>query len=167
MNSEFESDQCGLVRGLQENGLAQPPTTATRRSRNREWIHVYSAGKFGSADVGEAVWNKIFKATKTKRVMRLCTSCMPGYQQLYYERVADPAQFNCYANFIKRWNDQYNVFGKDYNVYGSEADMIKKTNAWKSCEHGWRLSVCVCVCVCVCGGGETDCVPYTRAVVQI
>ena len=136
---DFEADQCGVVRGLQENGFSQPPVTATRHSRNREWVHVYSAGQFGSADVGEDVWNDIFKTTKTKRVMRLCTSCEPGYQQLYYERVGDISQFNSYANFIKSWDDAYNVFGTDYKVYSSEDDMIKKQNAWTKCEHGEKM----------------------------
>ena len=133
---DFEPDQCGVVRGLQENGLSTPPITATRRSRNREWVHVYSAGRFGPANVGENVWNEIFKATKSKRVMRLCTSCEPGYQQLYYERVGDSSQFNSYANFIHEWNDAYNVFGTDYQVYSSEDDLINKKNAWTSCLHG-------------------------------
>ena len=109
---------------------------AATHNPSQEWKVVYSAGSFGSLDVGEEAFNEEFLNSETRIIRRLCTNCNPSHQAIYYKRITDiPSSFSLYFNMLEMWTSDDNVLGTDFNLYSTLEDALNDTNAWSFCNY--------------------------------
>ena len=86
-------------------------------------------------DVGKDAFNAAFWASDGI-VKRTCSSCVSTHSVIYYKRLTNIKTFDAYSNMIVTWSDKDNVLETDFNLYGSESDMLANRNQWKFCNYG-------------------------------
>jgi cysteine-rich repeat protein len=84
-------------------------------------------------NVGEAEFNRLFRASPNKIIKRWCADCSPTHQQIFYKRLTDLDTFEPYAYMLQSWVEANNVMGTDFKLYSTYHDALADTNAWQFC----------------------------------
>ena len=98
-----------------------------------EWTKVLSKGSpYGSVDVGESEFNRLFWASPHQIVKRLCPddNCEADYREMYYRRYTATSSFAVYDYLKENWSEENNVRGKDFGIFSSYDDAVKREKSW-------------------------------------
>jgi hypothetical protein len=104
-------------------------------SARQPWNKALSKGAYRNKDVGAACFNKAFWASKNKIVKRVCRSCHPDYRVMYYRRYTKTKSFPVYDYLKMNWKSSNNVLNRDFGIFSSYGDALRKRNPWRFCNY--------------------------------
>merc|ERR1719191_713213 len=87
--------------------------------------------------MSESDFNKRVKAAPHRIVKRECLDCHGDYKNVYYRRTGDN-NVNYYGLFHKLWASRNNRLNKDFELYSTYKDALKRTNKWQFCNYDDR-----------------------------
>mmetsp|Transcript_14763 Transcript_14763/g.20910 ORF Transcript_14763/g.20910 Transcript_14763/m.20910 type:complete len:842 (-) Transcript_14763:293-2818(-) len=108
------------------------------------WIPIAGAREFhmvGSVD-GKRIeeinidnFNSILEDSAHKIVRRMCTECVPPYDDLYYRRYTESPPDLVWIMF-RDFNHDHpsNKIGVDFDIFSTLEDALRKINAWDYCD---------------------------------
>lgn len=84
--------------------------------------------------IGKPDFNFRFQTSNYHIILRVCPSCLPYYQEIYYRRFTGLYNFQPYDYMTYSWSiDGRNTPLKDFKLYSSFADAWNDNNAWQGC----------------------------------
>jgi hypothetical protein len=97
-------------------------------------IPIVSRGSdFGTVNLGESEFNRLFHASPNKIIKRWCADCSHSHQQIFYKRLTGLNTFEPYTYMLQSWVEADNVMGTDFELYSTYHDALAGTNAWQFC----------------------------------
>jgi len=110
-------------------------TMCTTKPSQQKWVLGLAKGRYGNTNLGAARFNKLFFQSKTHIIKRVCASCHPDYRVMYYRRYKQPNRFPVYDYMKQNWRSHNNVINRDFGIFSSYNDALKKANPWKFCNY--------------------------------
>jgi hypothetical protein len=90
---------------------------------------------FFNYDLGETSVNRLWKKQRLKIFKRICLDCEPTHREIFYRRLSPMTGFNAYRQMTSKWTSSDNVMDKDFELFSSFEDAMKRENKWKFCNY--------------------------------
>lgn len=124
------------------------PTVFTTKVNTSQWTQVAGLGTYffpvrASLDEQDKSLRALMGSKPPYPIIyRICSSCLPSHQHIYYKRLSQIPAASTGFNFLNLFLNNFttvnstsnpNVRGKDFQLYSSFADAVGNKNAWKVC----------------------------------
>jgi len=116
--TNYEMSKKGLVTGFNHD--------------ESTWFKVAGSDNLYIDDIGREGFREMFAASPEKIVWRVCASCVPSHQSIYYKRYTDvPEDFNLHGALLHWWSgNDANVANRDFKIFSTYEDAINDANPW-------------------------------------
>jgi len=116
--TKYEMGKKGLVTGFNHD--------------ESTWFKVAGSDNLYIDDIGREGFREMFSNSPEKIVWRVCASCVPSHQSIYYKRYTDvPEDFNLHEALLHWWSENdSNVANRDFKIFSTYEDAINDANPW-------------------------------------
>jgi len=98
------------------------------------WFKVAGRDSLFIDEVGREGFRNLLEESPNQIVWRVCASCVPSHQHIYYKRLtAIPSNIDLQNVLMNSWTNASNEHGKDFKLYSTYDDAINGVNEWTFC----------------------------------
>ena len=109
---------------------------------NVSWTTVFSSPNMGYINKSNKEWKEALKTSNHQIIWRQCFECQPEHRNIYYRRLTSWGRINIKTLFLGTWKDKQNgtsnILNKDFELYSSYRDAVRRVNKWNHCNYGVR-----------------------------
>ena len=85
--------------------------------------------------MGATSFNAQLAKSATGIIKRICMSCLPSHQEIYYRRITPVGSLDLYNVLKSSWFSANNTLGVHFGLYSTYADAVRRTNSWTFCNY--------------------------------
>merc|ERR1719367_1802422 len=112
----------------------------TGYDQDTEWDLIAGKDSFHFTGVSDMAFDALYKSVPEQIIHRVCASCQPSHQHIYYKRYTElPQGFSLLNTLLNSFTNENNQMNTDFKLYSTLEDARADTNAWTFCNYNqWR-----------------------------